>query len=182
MTRLDYESKGHRRRVTIVDREGYHRDNTTYQHSIVKVTLKNGETYAIDITGPQYGHYDPVVPWDIYAESRVKEVVMACPLGDVEESQKVAGSKAGGVGPHKTYEEQFAEVFVAAAKSWQVRNGSLDGIMKMREETFKKKQADLVDFIDGEVARNKKATGVEAIPQPTAREGFDHERDGPEIE
>lgn len=146
VTRLDYESKGHQRRVAIVHSDGYHNDNTSYEHFIVKATLKNGETYAIDITGPQWGHYDPVVPWDIYAESRVREVVTACPLRDVEESQKVAGSKAGGVGPHKTLEEQFAEVFVTAAKSWQVQNGSLDGMMKMREETFKKKQASLVDF------------------------------------
>lgn len=87
---------------------------------IVKVMLKDDKTYAIDITGPQYGHCDPVVPWDLYAQSRIREVVTACPLRDVEESQKAAGSKAGGVGPHKTFEELFAEVFVAAAKSWQV--------------------------------------------------------------
>lgn len=170
--RLDYKAKGHRRRVTVVDEEGFHDDNTTKDHAIVKVTLNNGETYAIDITGPQYGHHDPVVPWDLYARSRVREIITASPLRDVEESQKEAGSKAGGVGPHKTEEELFAEIFVAAAKSWQVRNGPLDGLMKMREETFKKKQASLVDFIDEEVARKKKARGVEELPADILRGGF----------
>ena len=153
MTRLDYRARGHRRRVTTVDEDGYHHSNAACEHSIIVVTLHNAERYAIDITGPQYGHYDPVVPWDLYAESRVKEVVTARPLRDVEQSPKAAGSKAGGVGAPRTLEELFAEVFVAAAKSWQVRNGSLDGMMRMREGTFKKKQASLVDFIDEEVAR-----------------------------
>lgn len=159
-----YEAKGHRRRITIVDEQGCQVDNTTYAHAIVKATLQNGETYAIDITGPQYGHYDPVVPWDLYAESRVREIVTASHLRDVEESQKTAGSKLGGIDPGKSEEELFVEVFVAAAKSWQVRNGPLDDMMKMREETFKKKQASLVDFIDEEVARMKKVTGVEELP------------------
>lgn len=149
---------------------------------IVKVMLKDDETYAIDITGPQYGHYDPVVPWDLYAKSRIREVVTACPLRDVEESQKAAGSKAGGVDPHKTFEELFAEDFVAAATSWQVRNGPLDGMMKMQEETFKKKQASLVDFHDEEIARKKKATGVEELPAGANREGFNHESDSPDIQ
>ena len=165
-----------------MDEEGYHDDNTAYLHSIVKVMLRNGETYAVDITGPQYGHYDPVVPWKIYAQSRVREVVTTCHLCDVEESQKVAGSKAGGVGPHKTYDELFAEVFVAAAKSWQVKNGPLDIMMKMREETFKKRQASLVDYIDEEVARKKKATGVDELPDGTDREGFNHDSDSPDIQ
>ena len=181
MTRLDYRAKGHRRRVTIVDEEGYHDDNTAYKHSIVAATLHNGERYAIDITGPQYGHYDPVVPWDLYKASRVREVLTACPLRDVEQSQKAAGSKAGGVGAPKTPEELFAEVFVAAAKSWQVRNGPLDGMMRMREETFRKRQAGLVDFIDGEVARMKKAMGAEELPVGADRAGFNHESDSQDI-
>ena len=134
--------------------------------------MKNDEAYAIDITGPQYGHYDPVVPWNLYTESRVKEMGSVLPLRNAEESQKTAGSKAGGVGPEKTQEEEFAEAFVSAAKSWQVTNGPLDGMLKMREETFKKKQASLVNFIDKEVMKHKKDKGAQELPACCFSKGY----------
>jgi len=136
--------------------------------------MKNSEAYAIDITGPQFGHYDPVVPWDLYTESRVNEIRTVFPLRNVEECQKVAGSKAGGIGPDKTQEEEFTEVFVSAAKSWQVTSGPLDGMMKMREETFKKKQASLLDFIDEEVTKHKERTGAEKLPACIPSKGYNY--------
>lgn len=99
------------------------------------------------------------------------------PLRDAEECQKVAGSKAGGVGPEKRQEEQFGEIFVTAAKSWQVTNGPLDGMLNLRETTFKKKQASLVDFIDTEVTKFKEKTGTKEVPACFISKGYNYGED-----
>ena len=59
----------------------------------------------------------------------------------------------------KTIEEEIAEVFVAAATSWQVVNGplnaTLNAMLKLREDHFVSKQAGLLDFIDRRVREHK---------------------------
>ncbi|KAK4695683.1 hypothetical protein P7C71_g2118, partial [Lecanoromycetidae sp. Uapishka_2] len=174
VAQITHQPKAYRRRVIAVQGDGYHVDNTDSKHCINRVTLTNGEVYAVDLTGPQYGFYDPVIPWEQYCDSRVKAIDIISLLRDVGECQKVAGSKAGGVGPDKTREEEFAEVFVAAAKSWQVTNGPLDGMLRLREKTFKKKQASLVDFIDEELIKHKDKTGSIGLPDSIVSEGFNY--------
>lgn len=88
----------------------------------------------------------------------------------------MARSKAGGIGPDKTQQERFAGIFVAAAKSWQVTNGPLDGMMKMREETFRKKQASLVTFIDQEVTKHKDETGAQELPACSPSEAYNYDQ------
>ena len=37
--------------------------------------LKSGETYAVDFTGPQHGHFgNPVLPWEAYERMRIKSI------------------------------------------------------------------------------------------------------------
>ena len=55
----------------------------------------------------------------------------------------------------KTIEEEIAEVFAAAATSWQVANGPLNAMLKLREDHFVRKQAGLLDFIDRRVREHK---------------------------
>ena len=57
--------------------DGTSLDNTVQPHSILQLTLPNHETFAIDITGIQYGFPDDddaVIPWDIYRNSRIQSV------------------------------------------------------------------------------------------------------------
>ncbi|KAG8533154.1 uncharacterized protein KY384_001937 [Bacidia gigantensis] len=45
------------------------------EHSVLKIRLYNGEVLAMDLSGPQYGYFDhPVMPWDAYMKTRVREV------------------------------------------------------------------------------------------------------------
>ena len=61
----------------------------------------------------------------------------------------------------KTIEEEIAEVFAAAATSWQVVNGPLNAMLELREDHFVRKQAGLLDFIDRRVREHKARLGEE---------------------
>lgn len=57
--------------------DGASLDNTVQPHSILQLTLPNHETFAIDITGIQYGFPhddDAIIPWEIYRSSRIQSV------------------------------------------------------------------------------------------------------------
>lgn len=43
-------------------------------HIVTKLALKNGETYVLDLAGAQFGHFDPVMPWQDYVECRASEI------------------------------------------------------------------------------------------------------------
>ncbi|KAM0796922.1 hypothetical protein BDR22DRAFT_794481, partial [Usnea florida] len=41
-------------------------DDRNYRHEIMRVELKSGEEFVIDITGAQHGFHDPLYPWHQY--------------------------------------------------------------------------------------------------------------------
>jgi hypothetical protein len=53
------------------------------------VTMNSGEKFALDLAGAQYGHHDPVLPWNEYEEERilhekdVEEVICPFWVGDI---------------------------------------------------------------------------------------------------
>jgi hypothetical protein len=51
-------------------------DHEVPTHYIFRMRLKgSGEDFAIDIANAKYGHFDTVVPWDIYLSQRVGRVI-----------------------------------------------------------------------------------------------------------
>jgi hypothetical protein len=44
-------------------------------HTFLGVVLKSGRMYAIDVSGAQYGYYEPVVPLDVFSERLVARVI-----------------------------------------------------------------------------------------------------------
>ena len=44
------------------------------QHKIVKLTISNGERYALDVAGGQFGLYAPIVEWDMYILFNVQRI------------------------------------------------------------------------------------------------------------
>lgn len=57
------------------------KDERQADHVIFKVALNDGQDYAIDLTGAQYGRYQTVLPWSEYRSDMVKNVVRVDPLG-----------------------------------------------------------------------------------------------------
>ena len=53
----------------------------SFFHSFYRVTLKNGEVWAVDTTGAQYGHPDPLCPWPDFEQRRSCKVIRECEFG-----------------------------------------------------------------------------------------------------
>jgi hypothetical protein len=50
-------------------------DFQDYRHILLRVELTGGEEYAIDLSGAQYGYYEPITPWNVYRDTRVANIV-----------------------------------------------------------------------------------------------------------
>ena len=50
-------------------------DGRKPEHSVLKLTLRSGEKYAVDLAGAQHGHFEPVTPWDEFEEERILNIV-----------------------------------------------------------------------------------------------------------
>ena len=56
----------------------------------------------------------------------------------------------------KALNDQFAEIFGSASKSWQAENEPFSAMLKLREDTFRKRQGGLLDLIDERIIARKK--------------------------
>ncbi|KAF7929591.1 hypothetical protein BELL_0068g00250 [Botrytis elliptica] len=78
---LNVESKNPKREVLIVG-PGGEQDHAHYIHSIFKITLRNrGGVYCLDLSGAQFGYYNPVTPWSEYFVNRISSVTSCNPSG-----------------------------------------------------------------------------------------------------
>ena len=48
-------------------------EDTELTHMVLRATMKGGATYAIDITGAQYGFHSPVTSWEDFAAQRLEK-------------------------------------------------------------------------------------------------------------
>lgn len=77
-------TKDHRRRFINVDLAApYDNDSTStaYGHEVFQVALKDNEKCALDIADAQYGQFTFLFPWDVYAESHVKDCIRRLDFG-----------------------------------------------------------------------------------------------------
>lgn len=44
------------------------------QHEVLQITMNNSEKYVLDIAGAQFGLYAPIVPFQQYVDSHVREI------------------------------------------------------------------------------------------------------------
>ena len=47
-------------------------DATDYRNLVLKITVGNGEQYAIDMTGAQFGWTEAILHWNFYSASRIR--------------------------------------------------------------------------------------------------------------
>lgn len=114
----------------------------------------------MDITGAQFGFYDPVNPWASYQQNRIETLGEIRPLKHLRDSHRLPSKdfskKNGWDATTKALNCQFAKIFGSASKSWQAKNGPFSAMLKLREETFRKKQGELLDLIDERIVARKK--------------------------
>ena len=132
-------------------------DATDYHHNIIKITTRNGEVYALDMAGAQYGWTECIVPWKFYVESRVGAATNVVPFGGTKVWSNMEAKKRGGqyqwVYGIKVL---FAQVVDGAVMLWQRGDILTTDLFRLPEQEFQKKQASLLDAVE-ELLQKEKA-------------------------
>lgn len=134
--------------------EGF--DGTDYSHTVIRVTVKNGDVYVLDMAGAQYGWHEPVIPWPLYNASRVRDIKDVLPFGGTTQIYRTRATETGGqfqwvVG----IMEIFAVEVVVAVVGWQGHNISLSDLLRLPEHEFQKKRTSLISYVDDNLQRSK---------------------------
>lgn len=138
---------------------GHEKDSAKSEYVVFKITINEDEIYALDITGAQFGFYDPLTPWASYLENRIETPGRIRRLeslrdGYLARSRKF-GQKKDWDNTRKNQNGELAKSFSLAWEAWQVGNGALSAVLKLPEEVFRKKQGELLDLIDERMVAKK---------------------------
>lgn len=160
------------RRVVVIEPDGHESDSSKSEHVIFKITINEDEDYALDVTGAQFGFYDPVTAWGSYQQTRIETLGKIRPLKHLQDSHRLPSAgfskQNGWDATRKALNRQFAKTFGSASKAWQAKNGSLSAMLKLREQTFRRRQGELLDFIDERVGARKKQLQEAKDPEKEA--------------
>ena len=128
-------------------------DADNYGHSLLKVCLRGGDTYALDISSAQYGYHNPISSWKDYTRERVAEVDSLTPFGTWR--QKMDIHEVGSIQAAITWHHQKATAAMNQAVAlWLVANKmTLKDLLCLREDAFLVKRSELLAAIDGSLVR-----------------------------
>ena len=142
-------TKNHRRNFVDIDTRAPI-DNTKYGHEVIQVTLKNGENYALDIAGAQYGQFNTVIPWDVYVRSHVKNVLRHNYFGSTRDrlTSPLYCNGSTDIQLKKNFNKLLSESMDAKVKEWQYSRITLPAMLRLPEEVHLQKRGDLFAFLD----------------------------------
>lgn len=122
------------------------------RHVVLSVTFRCGKRYALDISGAQYGYYEPVIPWDLYVNTRVGSILEFFEFGEWQSRMRPESSLDG-----TTYDEcimwlnnKAAMVLNAALVDWQKEERTIpfNTMLKLSEDAFHQRQSEFIKFIE----------------------------------
>ncbi|KAI9737478.1 MAG: hypothetical protein M1834_009633 [Cirrosporium novae-zelandiae] len=138
----EFEFKNKALQIKATDSIGRVHDYDRCVHVVLKVLLKNGEEYALDLTGAQYGYFETVIPFNEYKQSRVgtgvirENMVFGARKRIYTDVKKTCISNGNDITLLLTY-EKFAAAFNQAVRDWQKDNNlELSDMLKLPEEGF----------------------------------------------
>ena len=108
-------------------------------HHVLKITLKNDEVFALDMTGPQFGWRECIMDWDKFSESRVQSVKEVRAFG--------TSAKSNLSQTYQVYEVMTKGLYRFLSE-WQQSNTTQVAMMKLPEETYRQKRDLLFGFMD----------------------------------
>lgn len=146
---LYLEPKNSRVGITLLSLNGYKDKNSTYNHAVIKLTLNNGEQFALDISGAQFGYLMPLVPWNQYLNARVDSVTQTKHLGYHRRRSKfLVKPDEEGNGGVKTCNEEVAEVINTGIEKWQKKGIRLKDMLRLQDSAFIPKRDEFLRFIE----------------------------------
>ena len=133
-------------------------DATDYLHSVIRITLKNGDKYILDLTGAQYGWQEIVTPYDIYQQSKIRLISKVLPFGGTRQFCKERAEKTGGMAKwHHRTDIGFEIALNGLLKLWQQGTMSLSTLLRLPDDQFEKQQARLLEMLEAGMHMYKKA-------------------------
>ncbi|KAF7441805.1 hypothetical protein TUN199_11613 [Pyrenophora tritici-repentis] len=160
-------------------------------HNVYRVVLKQGEVWAIDVTGAQFGYYKPLCSWESF-QQRISKVDRVNDLGHIRHTVFYRPTKY----PDKFMVSQQAEkeVLVKALEHWlsewvTLHNGKFNTILHGPEAAWESTKHEFLEELSAHVKKSltimytpaeiaKRATEVEARmdqnqADPTSRDEFE---------
>lgn len=126
----------------------------SFNHTLWRVELKRSkEQYALDLTGAQFGFHDPVVPWDVYAESRIGQYIYKAHnpsyFGRDKTTLMNRCSEQNLNGYLSRTNRATALSFHLGVVDWETRHQlTVGAVLRLPEEAFKQMREELVQSVD----------------------------------
>ena len=106
-------------------------------HHLLKVTLKGGQHFSLDITGAQFGVYDSILPWDHYVARRIESIEKRMDYGHALEAMDSMCKEAGGMGRVARMTRAATQAMDIALTEWIKDNGiTLAATLKIPEAQY----------------------------------------------
>ena len=128
---------------------------STNVHVVFRVTLKNEESYALDVTAPQYGWHDTnPMPWDTFVERRIGGIQEIQNFGSIAEFLRVGAQVAAPVlRNHREHMQGMRCCVRTFLVGWLSRNMSWNDLSMCSEDDFEIQQRLLLDHVKVEVSQ-----------------------------
>jgi hypothetical protein len=136
-------------------------------HEVLKVTLRSGEKFAVDVSGAQYGYHDPVTRYQEFQQQRVFHIHKDMKAPNTHRMIQVKDydtrtrlrfrKKICMIKKPRILTMDLLEVMNINLLDWQFyEHLSLESLWKMPEENFQRKQEELVDYMHWKLYRPEK--------------------------
>lgn len=135
-------------RITYCIRDDGEEDNVDWDHHILRVTIKDGEAYAIDITGAQYNMFECIFPWDEYVGLHISRIIRSRPFGS-QKNQFTSWAIWNDLGGQicRIYAD-VVHIFDTEIAMWAKKaNLTLTRMHQLPEGEFRIKQGEMLDHV-----------------------------------
>jgi hypothetical protein len=144
--------KNRKRHLVLVTHDGAE-DKTDYEHTVLKVKLQhNDERYILDLTGAQYGFFEPIVPASQYETLNVKTYITTFGGDDFGETKKtvVTWSKYKGVvGSSIELNAMISKCLMKGAEAWEKEHSmTISMLLRLKDDEFEERREGLITKID----------------------------------
>lgn len=124
-------------------------DATDRQHAVLKLELKNGEKYALDMAGAQFGWPQAILPWDAYVASRIRFITETLTFGQAKHDVREAAMSSE---PQRKWIQEILEGFrdfldVTISDYTAIRSG-FNALLELPNREFEAQKTDFLNLIE----------------------------------
>jgi hypothetical protein len=156
-------------RISTILPTGRQIDPQTF-HNLYRVTLRNGEIWAVDTTGAQFGYTDPLSPWHDFEQYRSGKINRECEFGYIRHQvyQSHARFPLRQALAQKIEKEELTKALEEKIPSLaKEHGGKLNAILRGSDAAFKQAKDRFLDQLEDHLRES--VTKLYALEQITRR-------------